>query len=753
MPNNQQPNGRMFCPHKIMVSIFECAVPNYSFVKTSQNPQNDYQSLMCPLQEISLLNFLTLGEKYLTQIQTIRNTSDKSRRDMLKRKTLPAATISATFSTRSGNIPIEDKLVKYNSIVVLDFDALEDPESSKVQLSRIPYVYYVGLSVSGKGLFAIIPIDTEDYREHKIYFTALEEQMQDYGFTVDKACKDVGRLRVLSYDASPYINEDCTIFQLPNEDISLFPSTQSEETFFDESANTPHKVELYVQKWEEMEVELNDYQDWLLMGMALTSLKEYGRELFHRISRFSYKYCALENDNKYTELLQHTRQIGIGTFFYKCHTMGVLPNTPPHYNHIQFPVEVLPQKIRDIVWETHNCLNFPIDYITPSLIFAASIACGNSVCIEIKHTWTDKTIFYMAIVGDRGTNKSSCLSFALEPLREKDRREYEKYKTAKILYDAEFKKPLKERNMQIEEPMYVQTILSDFTSEVLIRQHKHNPRGLAVYIDELIGFIKNFNKYRSGSDEQMWTQLFNGNSVIVNRISSEPVNINNTCIGVVGTIQPDILKEFAKNKVASGFIDRWLFAYPDKVPYPELNDNEIDKSITATWNEIIRNVLDIEYHGTSRVLKFSPKAKKIYTDWFNNLSYQKNTASATFAGMATKMERYCARFSLILEVLKYACKESDLTEISAESVNGAIGICYYFMASAQKAHRKFSTNPLLELNDRQRTIYRALPITFETGEGVEIAKEHQMSERTFKSCIKTDFFKHLRHGYYEKRYK
>ena len=71
-----------------------------------------------------------------------------------------------------------------------------------------------------------------------------------------------------------------------------------------------------------------------------------------------------------------------------------------------------------------------------------------------------------------------------------------------------------------------------------------------------------------------------------------------------------------KNKVASGFIDRWLFAYLDKVPYPELNDNEIDKSITATWNEIIRNVLDIEYHGTSRVLKFSPKAKKIYTDWF-----------------------------------------------------------------------------------------------------------------------------------------
>lgn len=56
-------------------------------------------------------------------------------------------------------------------------------------------------------------------------------------------------------------------------------------------------------------------------------------------------------------------------------------------------------------------------------------------------------------------------------------------------------------------------------------------------------------------------RLFTGSNIIVNRVSSEPINIDDTCIGVIGTIQPGLLNEFAKGKIDSGFVDRWLFAY------------------------------------------------------------------------------------------------------------------------------------------------------------------------------------------------
>ncbi|MBQ7610020.1 MAG: hypothetical protein IJU74_02885 [Bacteroidales bacterium] len=94
-----------------------------------------------------------------------------------------------------------------------------------------------------------------------------------------------------------------------------------------------------------------------------------------------------------------------------------------------------------------------------------------------------------------------------------------------------------------------------------------------------------------------------------------------------------------------------------------------------------------------------------------------------------------------------------MKEISLESVKGAISLCYYFIASAIKAHRKFTRNPLSGLTEKQLAIYNELPITFETGEGVEIEKNHKVSERTFKDWLKSDFFRHIKHGTYEKKYK
>ena len=738
----------------LSVSVFKSTAPDLTNV-APHSKESVYKDFLTPIESIPLAEFLKLGEQYQDVIETIRSTKDKGQRNQLKLRRLPAATISATFSSRGKDDILGNKLLHYNGLMVLDFDGVADIEDAKKRLADIPYIYYAGLSVSGKGLFAIVPIDTDDYRMHKVFFEALQEEMLQLGFVVDKACSDVTRLRVLSYDPAPYVNEDCEVFVLPDNDSinAPDPSEDEPEEMMGPETDTAGQVARYVDVWEKKEIPLDDYDDWRSMCMALSTLGEKAWAYVDRISKFSARYNREDNRKKFQEFVRSTRSIGLGTFFYKCHSYGVFPSDSPHYEMVPFPVEVFPEAVREIIYATHDCLNFPIDYIAPALLFTASVACGNAVTIEIKKGWTDKAIFYIAIVGDRGTNKSSCLAFALAPLREKDMQEYESYSKLKLQYDAEFRKPLRERDNALEEPTYCQTILSDFTSEVVVRQHKINRRGLAVYYDELMGFINNFNKYRSGSDEQMWTQLFTGSGIVVNRVSSEPVNIPDTCIGVIGTIQPEVLKDFARNKISSGFIDRWLFAYPDKVRYPELNDNEIDGKIPKEWSRIVSRILGIKYDGKSKVLRFSPEAKAAFYDWFNNLSHQKNNGSSSFAGMATKMERYCIRFSLVLEVIRYGCGESKLKEISLESVKGAISLCYYFIASAIKAHRKFTRNPLSGLTEKQLAIYNELPITFETGEGVEIAKSHKVSERTFKDWLKSDFFRHIKHGTYEKKYK
>lgn len=545
------------------------------------------------MQILTLAEFLQLGSEFREEIQRIRSTADKAERSRLKKTTLPAGCISCKVKTRLAGIRKEDKILQYNSLIVLDFDNLEDVEAAKQDLAQLSFFWYLGLSVSGKGLFGIVPVATTDWREHKHYFEALSRELADIGYTVDAACSDETRL--------------------------------------------------------------------------------------------------------------------------------------------------------------HQ--NFPIDYIAPCLLFVTALSCGNAAVIEMQTGWKEKPLLYLAIVGGRGTNKTSCFDFALAPIREKDDQEYERYVSEKALYDAEFLKPLKERNPKLEMPMYQQYILSDFTPEVLVRQHKANPRGLIVFFDELIGFIYSFNKYRSGADEQMWTQLFAGGGVTVNRVGADPVKINDTCIGVFGGIQPEILVSFAKGKIQNGFVDRWLFAFPEKVPYPKFNDIDIDERIAQSWNKIIQRILSLPFEGTPKVVKLSPGAKALYKEWFDNLSDQKNNGGSSFAGLATKMDRYCGRFALVLEVLKFGCKQSKLLDISEDSMRGAIALSYYFIACGIKAHRKFISSPVDELPDMQKTIYDELPQSFETRTGLLVAERYGMPERTFKRWLSTSLFRKITHGYYEKRYR
>ena len=55
-----------------------------------------------------------------------------------------------------------------------------------------------------------------------------------------------------------------------------------------------------------------------------------------------------------------------------------------------------------------------------------------------------------------------------------------------------------------EVPILKQRIYSDITQEAVIKAMENNPAGIGIYMDELQGWISNFNRYNLGSDEQFW---------------------------------------------------------------------------------------------------------------------------------------------------------------------------------------------------------------------------------------------------------
>lgn len=732
-------------PSNMPVSIFSSTAPSKGSSEIHKHGYKSISNVLIPTAECTLAEFLQLGLKqHKDTIDHIRTIEDKSERNRLKTTLLPSGSISVCLTTRESSKPLDQRITQYNPLIVLDFDNLPDIEAAKQTLASLPYIYYAGLSVSGRGLFAIIPIAAADHTQHKTYFHALEKEMQTLGLTIDKACKDVTRLRVISYDENPYINPDCTTYTLYE---TATPEQDPEETTTEDLEAL--KLEEHISLWEEQQIPLDDYDQWITVGMALSRLGEPGRQAFHRVSRYSDKYTTEATDKAFDNFLHNTKEITLGSFYYICHINGIHPSSTPEYESIPFPSEVFPEQIRQIINRTRTCLNFPLDYICPALIFASSIALGNAIAVEIKKGWKEKAIFYMAIVGEPGTNKSSCLDFAIEPLRKIDRDNLKTYKKKLKQYEATKNDPDK----NIEQPVYGQIVLSDITVEGFLKQHLNTPRGLAIYADELMGFVKSFSRYRSGNDEEIWTQLFTGVPIIVNRLHSDSFSVSNPFVGIIGGVQPGLLRKFADGKTDSGFIYRWLFAYPDKRTFSRFQDDEIDDHTMNQWETIIDTIRRIRYNGKTTVIRLSPEAYDLYKQWYNTGRETMEHASTSFIGITTKMERYCARFALILEVLRYTCGQSDLTSISAQSMKDAFKLTYYFIAGAQKALKKLHSDPLGALTEKQRSIYLDLPATFTTREGLTTALLHSMSERTFKDWIKTPLFRKLDYGTYEKRYK
>jgi hypothetical protein len=431
----------------------------------------------------------------------------------------------------------------------------------------------------------------------------------------------------------------------------------------------------------------------------------------------------------------------------------------------RFPVEIFPLPVQKVIKNTNEYLNFPIDFIGASLLYAASVAIGNTHKVEVKTGWSESSVLYLAIVAPAGTNKSHPLSFALQPIVEQDKKNYRKYELLREEYEKAVNLPKKEREEQaIDEPIkpnWQKFLLSDFTPEALAEVHKLNKRGIGVYVDELAGWFKNFNRYNKGSEMEFWLSVWSGKPINIDRKTGEPVFIPLPFISVCGTIQNGILNELAKeSRTQNGFIDRILFVIPDNIKKTYWSEIDLSSAVPGIWQSIISELLNLSIRNdetlnpSPEILKFTPEAKKILFEWQKRNTDESNDAeNEAVSGIYSKLEMYAVRLALILEMMWYACNESDKQNVSVTAVKGALKLVEYFKNSAVKVNSIISNaSPLDKHPTDKQDLYNRLPDTFTTEAGLNVAAGLGFPERTYKRFLKeNELFEWVSRGEYKKR--
>jgi len=432
---------------------------------------------------------------------------------------------------------------------------------------------------------------------------------------------------------------------------------------------------------------------------------------------------------------------------------------------LPFPVDALPLPIQGIITATHETLKFPIDYIGAAILFAASLMIGNTHRVRIKKTWTEKAVLYMALVGHSGVSKSPPLSWALSQIEKHDDRTYKDYNRDKAEYNHFMSLNKKEKEAQgkipLQKPVWERLILSDTTQEAMVKVHQENPRGIGICPDELNSLVLNFNKYNKGSEQESYMSNWSGKPIIIDRKTDDPVSIRDPFISVIGTIQRKVLYKLGlNNRLDNGFIDRFLMVVPEGLQKEYWSEDDVDVEIIGKWNTIADHLMGLPYlpdEGDSegKILEFSQEAKDLLYAWQrHNTDISKGTEDDFVQGICAKLDIYICRFSLILQLLRWATREAGKERIEVEAVKGAISFAEYFRKMNARAIDIIKkVDPLEGLGSDKRALYVNLPGTFSTKEGNRISKQFTIAERTAHRFFgEKQYFEHIKHGIYKKKY-
>jgi VirE N-terminal domain/Primase C terminal 2 (PriCT-2) len=245
-----------------------------------------------PPKDVNLLTWLN-SPKHKERVDFIRLCESKEQIKRLK-KELPCITVSGQFGGKTT-----ETMITYTGLVAIDVDNVANIQATKKTLCELPYVAYCGLSVSGKGLFAIIPL-TETKENFKFHFRAIREEMKGYGIEIDNL-SDYIRFRYYSYDIEPYFNHNATKYtKMLKPDIRYEPVI-----FSDIRDGIRTTLEVQIANIEAKGIDLTVHEtDWFIIGCALVKqFGEGGRHYFHRLSmnnpEYNYEIC----NKKYTHIL------------------------------------------------------------------------------------------------------------------------------------------------------------------------------------------------------------------------------------------------------------------------------------------------------------------------------------------------------------------------------------------------------------------------------------------------------------------
>jgi putative DNA primase/helicase len=376
-----------------------------------------------------------------------------------------------------------------------------------------------------------------------------------------------------------------------------------------------------------------------------------------------------------------------------------LPEAP------EFPSDAMPRPCRPLVVGASAAIGCPPEFVALPMLAALAAAIGNSRVVRLKAGWEEGATIYAAVIADPGEKKTPAQKVAMEPAIKLQARLREEYRRA----EDEHKRELRQHEVnkrdnakhglpadpEPEAPVMERTVAEDVTVERLADLMGETPRGILQTRDELAGWVKAMDQYKSGgkgADRQFYLSAWSNNYVAVDRKNrAEPLMLQRPFVGVFGGIQPEILPELGEGR-EDGLLDRFLFAYPEPV-LSGWTDDEISDEARDGYARLYGKLRDLHMpidelgDPEPEKIHFSPDAKEVLVQAIDAHRGEmwRPGFPARLKGPWSKLEAYLARLCLVLATSR-AVSEGYAERIEAQDVLQAVVLLDYFKAMVRRVH-------------------------------------------------------------------
>lgn len=339
------------------------------------------------------------------------------------------------------------------------------------------------------------------------------------------------------------------------------------------------------------------------------------------------------------------------------------------------PVDLLSQPVQDYIKTvamSYGCHN---DYVVTTCLITAGIAAGKRVQL-LTNPYTNYSCDFICLVGRPGTNKTGLIKEITKPLHDYDKDNYTKYYKAKVAYSQS-----KERwgNFSEKQTLFHQLVVGDSSPEArneLLAQGDM----IVIIADEMRAFIDSFGRYTKGGNGSaveisQLLSIWSNDSFSINRKSEDTKFIETAAMSIIGGMQPELIAETfgIKSLMFSGFTQRFLFVYPDKVKFIKRQHRErMTQEKRECWRFVIGRLFNID----PLTLQLSKEAERLYTDYADSNDMRADAEADVYvAGMKQKMNIHVLRLAIMAHLLSDHWNEPVIT---GEGMEYAIRIANYF---------------------------------------------------------------------------